>query len=493
MGGSGFGKGNPNVPRDPFAETTKTFSDKVDALKPWKAVEYAKTPAGCPAKPGSEDIWDPVFGSSPFRYEMVPHGCQLSDAAVIMLKLQSNDDEFDPKSLSEFKGFNKNGCIITSKGTIKRRKQTRCGSTLRDLDGDLMTVEGIVMRGDGRNDQFRDPGNITEDNFGKQDLRRLILWHNRYIHGVDTNDLHLAQEYSKRWLERHAPESADGSGIYRRTDCQMRHDLELEIETTVDTNYDDDLEEDLSPEETTAKPSPKGSATKKTTPEPKSLRTTEPRSLLGTQIDVDSNDEEPDIFSSDDLDEVPKTKSLKSLPQSSLKSLPKSSSKAAWKTESSKSLPQSTLKSLPKSSPNPTLEPSPNATQVPPRRTKESTAEKKAQSSRPLKRSNQIKDGGSDGNAKLPRQLPRGWSRRFLCADGMLLRKSAVTTRFQYIEGDNETVVRMSSYFPRRDRREVRDKLTQVYKKTMIAFDEMDEDDSESDVVDDRPQKKRKT
>ncbi|OBT57237.1 hypothetical protein VE04_04664 [Pseudogymnoascus sp. 24MN13] len=501
MGSSGFGKGNPNVRQD-ASTTAKTLSNAVDALRPWKTTEYSNTPAGCPAQPGSESIWNPVFGASPFTYEMIPHGCNLSDAAVILLKLHQSDG-FDPKSLSEFKGFDREGRISTSKGTIKKRKQTPCGSTLRDIDGKLMTIEGIVMRGDGRNDQFRDPGDITEANFGKQNLRLLNLWHNRYINGVDTDNLQLGREYAKRWLKKYAPERTDGSREFRRVDCQMRHDSELGIETTVSTNHDDDLEKDRDSNETTPSPPPEESAVKKKTtlkpkshtrvkpkPEssPNSIRAkskAQPASPIGRQIEVGSEDEEPGLFSSDtdEQEEVLQNRPQdKKLPQTSLKSFPKPAQKSSKRNE----------KSILKSPSNPTLKPSSTA-QVPPQRINKSTVEKKAQGNMPLQRLRQIEDEESNGNRMRPNQSPRGWSKRFLYLDPIILRKSAVTTRIRFMKGDSQAIVKMASHFSRRDRREVREKLVQDHEESMRAFDEIDEDDSEeSDAMDDRPQKKRK-
>ncbi|KFX89023.1 hypothetical protein V490_07278 [Pseudogymnoascus sp. VKM F-3557] len=206
-------------------------------VKPWKIVPYAQTPAGYSAKAGRLTVWDPIFGSSPFMIEMVPHKCPLSDGAKLLLRIlytckESKDGGLSIRALREFQGFTQNGQLQkkASPGQARPRgskKEEDRGHTLYDVDGNLMTMDRVIMRGSLKSDKTRTPGPITPETFELQQ-GNVVLWWNRHFHGADTPDPILAKIYAGRWLERYAPINTGASRRFRVTEYAERHDKDME-------------------------------------------------------------------------------------------------------------------------------------------------------------------------------------------------------------------------------------------------------------------------
>ncbi|KFY70887.1 hypothetical protein V499_08887 [Pseudogymnoascus sp. VKM F-103] len=146
-------------------------------LVPAKIGYYKNTPAGCVLDPNGGNVWNPTIGSGTLRMAMIPKDQPLSHGVMIVMRywsLMPPDDElyFPPRSLWDYKGFVRSGSIQKKaspgqgiKSKPLRNSLNKNGTTLYDSSGDLMTIDGMTLRGCLGPDQNRKPGSVTEKNF----------------------------------------------------------------------------------------------------------------------------------------------------------------------------------------------------------------------------------------------------------------------------------------------------------------------------------------
>ncbi|KFY32562.1 hypothetical protein V493_00075 [Pseudogymnoascus sp. VKM F-4281 (FW-2241)] len=97
-------------------------------------------------------------------------------------------------------GFTAKGNIQSRDGKSSQKVAGNLGTTLYDAEGNILTLDSCVMRGDNPLDTSRPAGLITESNFLCQPGNR-ALWFNRFYHGADTEDPKGAKAFSQHWLE----------------------------------------------------------------------------------------------------------------------------------------------------------------------------------------------------------------------------------------------------------------------------------------------------
>ncbi|KFY26048.1 hypothetical protein V493_04292 [Pseudogymnoascus sp. VKM F-4281 (FW-2241)] len=203
-----------------FFHESKPFSEAVPGnlvyrVAQWKVVEFEKTPAGCPI-PKKGEIWDPVIGAGPFRPYMVPKGAAVSEGVQLMLKLYDSlpfrINEATQLDLQKLRGttrHKKPGVDVAAVG----------GAAVYDADGNLMTINMVVMRGNKASDATRRPGIVNETNFLIQlGLKERQLWFNRIFNGADSPDPLPGASFARDWLMRYASHN-DGLDLnIRRVD-----------------------------------------------------------------------------------------------------------------------------------------------------------------------------------------------------------------------------------------------------------------------------------
>jgi hypothetical protein len=152
----------------------------------WKRAAFEKTPAGCPI-PKEGELWDPVIGAGPFRPYMVPKRVPVADGVLVMMRLYYqlpfNISGITLAELQEIEGFSQTGKIQPE--VVEERRYN--GSTVYDVDGKIMTIDEVVMRGNNASDARRRPGSTNETNFLKPGGLDKQLWFNRLFNGADTS------------------------------------------------------------------------------------------------------------------------------------------------------------------------------------------------------------------------------------------------------------------------------------------------------------------
>lgn len=112
----------------------------------WKHAEFEKTLAGCPI-PKSGEVWDPVIGSGPFRPYMVPKGVLVADGVLVMMRLYYellfNVSGITLADLQQIHGLDQKGRAQR----LETKTQRSHGSTVYDVNNNLMTIDGTAMRG----------------------------------------------------------------------------------------------------------------------------------------------------------------------------------------------------------------------------------------------------------------------------------------------------------------------------------------------------------
>lgn len=194
---------------NPLTETAaKELASKVEQ---WKLVEFERTPAGCPISKEGE-VWDPVIGAGPFRPYMAPKGVAVADGVLVMMRfyyeLPTSVSGITLADLQKIHGF-------TQRGRIQRRvtKTPRDnGSTVYDADGNLMTIDETVMRGNKTSDALRFPGPFNETNFLEQHGSDKQVWFNRLFNGADTPLPLEGAAFAQHWLTNY------GCDIPRRSE-----------------------------------------------------------------------------------------------------------------------------------------------------------------------------------------------------------------------------------------------------------------------------------
>lgn len=178
-------------------------------VKPHRLVNYELTPAGCP-RPANGGGWSPVLGSGPLRPWMVPTQCLLADWVVCALRILSKLPFKVPGAVagSDLKerggwGFNGKGGIQGRDGKASSKTAGRCGMTLYDAQGNIMTLDSVEMRGQLPEDADRPAGLITESNFLSQQGDR-GLWFNVFYHGAHTSDAKEGKAFGQHWLDEFA-------------------------------------------------------------------------------------------------------------------------------------------------------------------------------------------------------------------------------------------------------------------------------------------------
>ncbi|OBT63642.1 hypothetical protein VE03_07297 [Pseudogymnoascus sp. 23342-1-I1] len=165
----------------------------------WKLVEFEKTPAGCPI-PKKGEVWDPVIGAGPFRPYMVPKGVAVADGVLVMMRLYYElPFEVSGITLAELQKIHG----LTQRGRIQRqatKTKRDNGSTVYDVDGNLMTIDETVMRGNKVSDATRFEGRVNEMNFLKHGGSDKKLWFNRLFNGADTPFPAMGAIFAQHWL-----------------------------------------------------------------------------------------------------------------------------------------------------------------------------------------------------------------------------------------------------------------------------------------------------
>jgi hypothetical protein len=165
----------------------------------WKHVKFEKTPAGCPI-PKEGEIWDPVIGAGPFRPYMVPKGVPVADGVLVMMRLYyqlpPSISGITLAELQEIDGFSQTGKIEPEVVDTRRYN----GSTVYDVDGKIMTIDEVVMRGNSALDARRRPGFTNETNFLKPGGLEKQLWFNRLFNGADTPTPGLGAAFAQQRL-----------------------------------------------------------------------------------------------------------------------------------------------------------------------------------------------------------------------------------------------------------------------------------------------------
>ncbi|KFY51907.1 hypothetical protein V496_08738 [Pseudogymnoascus sp. VKM F-4515 (FW-2607)] len=181
------------------AEAAKTLARKIPQ---WKFFEFEKTPAGCPI-PEEGEVWDPVIGAGPSRPYMVPKGVTVADGVLVMMRLYYElPFEFSGITLVELQkihGLTKGGRIQRLATKTKRDN----GSTVYDVDGNLMKIDETVMRGNKVSDVTRPPGHVNETNFLKPGGSDKKLWFNRLFNGADTPLAVEGAAFAQHWLTQY--------------------------------------------------------------------------------------------------------------------------------------------------------------------------------------------------------------------------------------------------------------------------------------------------
>lgn len=174
----------------------------------WKLVEFEKTPAGCPI-PKEGKIWDPIIGAGPFCPYMVPKGVAVNDGVIAMMHLYY-------KLPFEIHGITKDWLRNIHRFV---KKTTNNGHTVYDADGNLMTIDGRVMRGNKLSDEVRLPGLVNETNFITQPGMNKQLWFNRLFNGADTELPGMGADFAQNWLTKYTSHIKDNwyleMNIYR--------------------------------------------------------------------------------------------------------------------------------------------------------------------------------------------------------------------------------------------------------------------------------------
>lgn len=138
---------------------------------------------------------------------MVPKGVAVADGVLLMMRLYSGL----PSGPS--RGDLQKICGFTLKGTIRRRQGSGAGgiseepsgngSTVYDSDGNLMTLDHTVMRGNSAADATRTPGLVNEGNFSYQRGPSHQRWFNRHFNGADTESPLEGAAFAQLWLKRY--------------------------------------------------------------------------------------------------------------------------------------------------------------------------------------------------------------------------------------------------------------------------------------------------
>lgn len=233
----------PDTPKLPGnTEPTLALMPSLSPLSPRRPSYYALTAAGFPVDPAGEKLWNPHLGSSPIRVEMIPKTQPLAHAIMQLLKLWSElpvDHELHlpVKALASYRGFIRTGAFQvkaspgkgakTKKEKLERDNPRKNGATLYDVNNDLITIDGTVLRGSHHFDQGRSPGSTTSKNFMSQP--GFASWWNSIVHGVETPDSGQARQYARSWLAVYAPpKKNDTHGLrFRRLSCEGRYNRDI--------------------------------------------------------------------------------------------------------------------------------------------------------------------------------------------------------------------------------------------------------------------------
>lgn len=165
----------------------------------WKDVGFDKTPVGCPI-PKVGEGWDPVISSRPFRPYIAPKGVLVADGVLVMMRLYyelpSNVSGITLADLQQINGFDQQGRVQR----LEMKTQRAHESTVLDVNGNLMTIDGTVMRGNKALDARRHPGPTNETNFLKGGGVDKQLWFNRLFNGANNPSLGIGAAFAQKSL-----------------------------------------------------------------------------------------------------------------------------------------------------------------------------------------------------------------------------------------------------------------------------------------------------
>ncbi|KFX89022.1 hypothetical protein V490_07277 [Pseudogymnoascus sp. VKM F-3557] len=183
-------------------------------VEPFLCLPFDMTPAGfhITLRYG----YNPVVGSGPFITAHVPTKVQLGHGVMSMMAFCAAKKlcGLTVTSLARYCGFDNKGHVLKSLKKLSGdtaqqvRERKRFGHAIRDIGGDFVTLNSVVMCGNRIEDQEDEGGTTTEVTFKKQ-KGDMQLWWNQLYYGANTSDVKLAKEFANRWKDSVIIDSTD--------------------------------------------------------------------------------------------------------------------------------------------------------------------------------------------------------------------------------------------------------------------------------------------